>query len=99
METAETLFPVEDPLDRTVRVGENHYYRVVGVTERRTSAADIGGSLSTADFNRDAYIPFETDRVRFGKLLLSQRAGSWQAEKLEISRITVIVDNMEHGEA
>jgi putative ABC transport system permease protein len=95
-ETAEILFPVDDPLGQSVRVGENHYYRVIGVTERRTPSAGIGGSLAAQDYNRDVYIPFATDRVRFGKMVSYHRAGVWQVERLEISQITVSVDQMEH---
>jgi putative ABC transport system permease protein len=95
-ETAEVLFPLEDPLGRSVMVGESHYYKVIGITERRASSAGIGSSLSSQDYNRDVYIPFQTDRVRFGKMLLTMRAGSFQAEKLEISQITVAVDRMEN---
>src|SRR5262249_23570217 len=42
------------------------------------------------------YIPFTTDQVRFGKTLFSFRTGSRQAEKLEISQLTIAVDHMDH---
>jgi putative ABC transport system permease protein len=95
-ETAEILFPVDDPIGQSVRVGENHYYMVIGVTERRAPSAGVGSSLAAQDYNRDVYIPFATDRVRFGKLVTYHRAGTWQVEKLEISQITVAVDKMEN---
>jgi putative ABC transport system permease protein len=56
----------------------------------------VGGSLAAQDYNRDVYIPFATDRVRFGKLLMYYRAGTFQAEKLEISQVTISVDSMDH---
>jgi putative ABC transport system permease protein len=95
-ETAEKLFPVEDPLNKSVRVGESHFYKVVGVTDFRAPSAGVGSSLSAQDYNRDVYIPFRTDKVRFGKIIFTQKTGSYQAEKLEISQITVAVDTMEH---
>jgi putative ABC transport system permease protein len=95
-ETAERLFPVDDPIGRAVRIGEDHYYLVVGVTERRAPTTGVGSNLGGQDFNRDAYIPFATDKVRFGKVITYHRAGTWQFEKLEISQITVTVDKMEH---
>ena len=95
-EAAELLFPLEDPIGKSVLVGDSHYYRVIGVTEHRAPSAGIGGSLTAQDYNRDVYIPFETDRVRFGKLLITVRAGSFQFEKLEISQITVAVDGMQN---
>jgi putative ABC transport system permease protein len=95
-ETAEILFPIEDPIGRTVQVGERHDYLVIGVTSRRAPSAGIGSSLSAQDYNRDVYIPFNTDQVRFGKTLISWRPGSMQAEKLELSQLTIAVDQMEH---
>jgi putative ABC transport system permease protein len=95
-ETAATLFPVEDPIGKSVQVGESHYYRVVGITEFRSPTAGLGSSLAAQDYNRDVYIPFATDRVRFGKMVTYFRGGTYQAEKLEISQITVAVDAMEH---
>ncbi|MBI3462464.1 MAG: ABC transporter permease [Planctomycetes bacterium] len=94
-ESAETLFPFDDPIGRTIRIGESHYYLVIGVTERRAPSANIGSSLSAQDYNRDAYIPFATDRARFGELVTYQRGVSWEAEKLEMSQITVRVDREE----
>lgn len=95
-ETAETLFPFDDPIGRKVRVGEAHYYTVIGVTQRRAPSAGVGASLAPQDYNRDVYIPFVTDKVRFGRILTYFRAGTFQAEKLEISQITVAVDHLEH---
>jgi putative ABC transport system permease protein len=95
-ETAETLFPVEDPIGQSVVVGDRHFYTVIGVTERRAPSAGVGSSLSAQDYKRDVYIPFATDQARFGKLLIYFRTGSRQVEKLEVSQLTVAVDSMEH---
>src|SRR5207245_8293887 len=95
-EPAEILFPIEDPVGRSVCVGNTHYYRIVGVTERRAASAGIGGSQAAQDYNRDIYIPFQTDRVRFGEMLFYYRAGTFKMERLQISQITVAVDQMEH---
>ena len=95
-ELAETLFPIEDPVGKIVRVGDKDSYTVIGVTEHRAPSAGIGSSLSAQDFNRDAYIPFATDQARFGKILITFRTGSRQAEKLEVSQITVSIDDMAH---
>ena len=98
-ETAETLFPFEDPVGRSIHItsiGGGKIFEVIGVTERRAQSAGIGSSLSAQDYNRDVYVPFPTDRVRFGKIITYQRAGTWQSEKLEITQITVTVDEMQH---
>jgi putative ABC transport system permease protein len=94
-ETAELLFPLEDPVGQAVRIDENQFYRVVGVTERRGSTGSIGSSLVGTDYNRDVYIPFETDRVRNGTLLFYFKAGTRTVERLEVSQITVEVDSMD----
>ena len=44
-ETTEKLFPYENPLNQSVKLGTD-YYTVVGVTSKRASSAGIGGSLS-----------------------------------------------------
>jgi putative ABC transport system permease protein len=95
-ETAETLFPFDDPIGRSVLLGEDHEYRVIGVTERRAPSAGIGSSLAAQDYNKDAYIPFNTDRVRFGKRVIYSSTGTFNVEELEISQLTVAVDAMEH---
>jgi putative ABC transport system permease protein len=94
--TAETLFPYEDPVGKSVRVGETQFFRVVGVTESRAVSSGAGAAGATQDFNRDIYIPFTTDRARFGRLIINFKAGSFQAERLEISQITVLVDRTEN---
>jgi putative ABC transport system permease protein len=93
-EMADRLFPVEDPLGKSVRIADNHYYSVVGVIEHKViaSAAGAGGQ----DYNRDVYIPFQTDRVRFGPVLTQYKAGTIKLEKIEISQLTVVVDEMSH---
>jgi putative ABC transport system permease protein len=98
-ETADTLFPVEDPVGRSIRINENQYYVVVGVTEHKASSAGVGSSLSATEYNRDIYIPFATDRVRFGPILTYFKAGTYKAERIEISQLTVVVDKMENVKA
>jgi putative ABC transport system permease protein len=98
-ETAEILFPLEDPVGRTLFIADKDYFLVflvVGVTERRASSGNVGSSFSGQDYNRDVYIPFETDRVRFGSMLMSFKNGMFKAERLEVSQITVQVDRMEN---
>ena len=95
-EAAEILFPIEDPIGKSIHVGEIHDYTIIGVTEGRAPSAGIGSSLAAQDYNRDVYIPFSTDQVRFGKTLFTFRPGSFDAVTLEISQLTVSVDKMDH---
>lgn len=95
-EAANTLFPLDDPLGRTVGVGGEQNFVVIGVTEQKAPSAGVGGSLTSQDYNTDVYIPFNTDQSRFGKILYFRSAGTMQLERLEISQITVSVDSMEN---
>ncbi len=97
-EAAEKLFPIDNPVGQSVCVNEQFFFRVIGVTERKVPSAGVGNSLAAQDFNRDMYIPFATDQARFGKVLVYQRSGTYEREKLEISQLTIGVDRMEHVE-
>jgi putative ABC transport system permease protein len=95
-ETAELLFPFSEPIGKSIHVGEGHDYVVIGVTERRAQSAGVGSSLAAQDYNRDVYIPFATDKARFGKIISRRTAGGYEAEKIEISQITITVDRVEN---
>lgn len=89
-DTAQTLFPFEDPIGRSVQVGRD-FYVIIGVTASRVPSAGIGGSLSAQDFNKDVYIPLDTFKVRIGDTVVSATTGSRSAEKVELSQITLKV--------
>jgi putative ABC transport system permease protein len=92
---AEKLFPYGDPVGKTVRVGD-HYFLVVGVTSYKAPSAGTGSSLAAQDFNKDVYVPLTTDRARFGDIIENQKQGSFSAERIQLSQITVTVDSMEN---
>src|SRR5262249_52915106 len=75
---AEALFPGEDALGQSVRLGE-HFYRVVGVLAAGKSEGDV-------------IIPFRTARSRFGETVMIRQAGSRLAEKVEVSEAILVVD-------
>ena len=89
-ETAEKLFPYEDPLGQAIKLGSD-YYTVVGVTRKRESSAGIGGSMAAVDYNRDVYIPLNTCKLSFGERIIDNRSGSRQAEETQLTQITVQV--------
>jgi putative ABC transport system permease protein len=94
---ADVLFPGQDPVGRTVSLDDidgPREYRVVGVTEPKTLAG-LTDSGANADLNRVVFIPFATDRLRFGREIVTLRAGSFQVEKIEISQVTVTVARTE----
>lgn len=97
-DTAKRLFPYENPIGKTIWVG-SEFYVVIGQTKPRTASAAIGGSLDARDYNLDAYIPLKTLRHRVGDLVMKRVGGGqgWNfvGEMVELSQITVTVDNME----
>jgi putative ABC transport system permease protein len=93
-ETASILFPYEDPIDQSVKLGKD-YYKIIGVTKTRAASAAIGGSMSGQDYNKDVYIPLNTCRLRFGDRIISSRAGSTEAEETQLSQITVQLGSIE----
>ena len=80
---------------RPVDPGRRPRYRVVGVIESKAAVASLGG-LAAQDYNHDAYIPFASDHVRNGSVILTLKASSFQVEKLEVSQIALTVDRVEN---
>jgi putative ABC transport system permease protein len=97
-ETARHLFPYENPIGQSVRMGREIYV-VIGQTKPRTAAAAIGGSLDARDFNRDAYIPLDTFRKRIGDMVFVRRSGTFGGETVELSQITLTVSEVEDVDA
>ena len=95
-EVSEKLFPFGDPVGKSIRIGENHFYRIIGLTEQKAPSAGTGSSLAAQDFNRDVCIPLTTDRARFGEVLSTEKSGSYTVERIELSQITVAVDSMDN---
>jgi putative ABC transport system permease protein len=95
--TAETLFPTENPIGKSVTIenlGDLKAFIVIGVTEPKTLAT--GSEGGDQDFNKVVFIPFATDRVRIGRMLVSFKATGYQFEKIEVSQVTVTVDDVEN---
>ena len=89
---ADVLFPGQDPVGKGISLDEVEgpkQYRVIGVTEPKTLAGATEAGAN-ADLNRVVFIPFASDRLRFGRDLVTIRNG-FQIEKIEISQITVTV--------
>jgi len=91
---AEALFPYEDPLGQSVRIG-NYFYPVVGVLQPRTPTGGSGGSLAAEDYNNDVYIPLQTCRARFGAVVYLRSSGSRSGEKVELSQVTLTIADIE----
>jgi putative ABC transport system permease protein len=91
---AERLFRHEDPLGRTIYMPENmEFYRIVGVMQPRGASAAVGGSLDSQSFESDVYIPITTMETRFSDLVVTRRSGSFEAEEVQLTQITLQVDD------
>jgi putative ABC transport system permease protein len=91
---AERLFPFEDPLGQTVRLG-THFYVVVGVLGDRMATGGSGGSQAAEEFNNDVYIPIQTCKVRFGEKIYIRASGSRSGEQVELSQVTLTVADID----
>lgn len=89
---AHHLFPLTDPIGKTVLVNEVPFV-VVGVMQPRTPMAGIGGSLSAQDFARDIYVPITSFWRRLGDVIYIRRSGSRSGEIVELSQITFQVEH------
>ena len=92
-EVASKLFRYESPIGKSIQVASRISFRVVGVTQARNPSAGIGSSLAAQDYNMDVYIPLTTDRARIGEVLVNEEKGNFSAERLELSQITLQVED------
>jgi len=111
-EAGAELFPIDQPVGRSIRVDQD-YYQVIGVmrhTAHRASSGggggmmDLGGNGGGGGGALDAptamriYIPLTAARHRFGEILIRRSAGSFEAERVELHEATVQVGNQEEVE-
>ena len=87
-EVAEKLFPIEDPLGKSIKLGSD-YYTVIGVTRERGSTAAVGSSMAAQDYNKNVYIPLNTCKLRFGEKIIDTRPGSFSIEETQLSQVTL----------
>ena len=92
-EVAQRLFPGEKAVDKAIFVSNRFRFEVIGVIAKKQSSGGIGSSLTAADYNRDVYIPLTTDHNRFGKVLFQRKDGQSKTEKVELTQLTVRVNN------
>jgi putative ABC transport system permease protein len=80
---AQKLFPLHDPLEHTVRLG-NDVYEVVGVLRPRDPVRD---GKKVEIFDSDIYIPQQTCQARFGSRVVVRKPGAFIAEEVQVSEI------------
>jgi putative ABC transport system permease protein len=58
------FFPTEDPISKTIKVG-NQWLAIVGVLDERMISANSITKLGIRDYNMDIYIPLQTFLIRY----------------------------------
>lgn len=82
---ARTLFPVENPLNKMVKVADQ-WFEVIGIMENKALFTETVGELAARDLNNDIYIPLTTFLRRLTK---ENQLDS------EIKQITIQAENSE----
>jgi putative ABC transport system permease protein len=93
-EIAESLFPFNDPLGRTVVINKQDF-RIVGVVTERMPTGGTGGSQAAEEFNHDVYIPLSTSPRRFGEKVFLRASGSRSGEEVELHQVTLTISEMD----
>src|SRR5205807_4256955 len=89
---ARRLFPFDNPVGKTVRL-DSYFYEVIGVLKDRMPTGGTGGSQAAEVFDEDVYIPLQTGRVRLGERIVNRKPGSFTAEQVELSQVTLTVSD------
>ncbi len=98
---AERLFPIDQPVGRSVRIGSD-YYRVVGVIEGESgmpTGMPQNAGAPTKDLPQGVarpriYIPLSAAKDRFGEVLVKRSSGSFEAERVQLHEATVQVASL-----
>ena len=90
---ADALFPFDDPIEQTVRMGQ-HFYRVVGIMNERLRTGGTGGHAAE-EFNNDVYIPLQTCRVRYGERIIINQGGARSGEDVQLHQVTLTVSEID----
>ncbi|MEI9922129.1 MAG: ABC transporter permease [Bacteroidota bacterium] len=58
------FFPVDNPIGKSIKVGQ-HWLSIIGVLEERKISSSSVGKLGIRDFNMDVYTPLQTVLIRY----------------------------------
>ena len=89
------LFPIENPIGKTVKI-QGDYYTVVGVMEPGgfSNVAQNESGSSSASPNR-VLIPLTAAKHRFGETLIRRTGGSVESETVQLHEATLRVEDQE----
>jgi len=87
---ADTLFPFDEPVGQSIRLGTS-FYRVVGVLRGRLPEQATGSGAEAADPNNDVCIPLKTCKARFGERIVIRQPGRRSVDRAELHQIVLLV--------
>lgn len=94
-EVAQALFPIDNPLGKTIRI-DSDYYNIVGIMESE-GFSNLGqnqaGSSNSAPSR--IFIPFTSSKSRFGETTTRQTAGGVESETVELHEAIIQVEGQE----
>ena len=89
-EIVQVLFPLDDPLGKSVKVGSD-YYKVVGIMAGTSARIEAMGATQPQGGGNVVYIPLSAARSRFGEIIIDMRSGSRSIEQVQLHQLTVRV--------
>lgn len=92
---ARMLFPLENPNEQTVLVGDGDRYRVVGVLKEQGRTAGAGST----PYDECMFIPMMTSRRRFGDEITTRSGGSFSRERVELNEVKVMMPSSDEVSA
>ncbi len=94
-EVAQALFPIDNPLGKTIRI-DSDYYNIVGIMESE-GFSNLGqnqaGSSNSAPSR--IFIPFTSSKSRFGETTTRQTAGGVESETVELHEAIIQVEGQD----
>ena len=94
-EVAQQLFPIDNPLGKSVRI-DGDYYNIVGVMESE-GFSNLGqnqaGSSNAAPSR--IFMPITSSRTRFGETTTRQTAGGMESETVELHEAIIQIDSQD----
>ncbi|MEQ8956127.1 MAG: ABC transporter permease [Gammaproteobacteria bacterium] len=94
-EVARALFPIDNPLGKSVKI-DSDYYNIVGIMEPE-GFSNLGQNQAGASNSAAArvFIPFTSSKTRFGETLTRQTAGGMESETVQLHEAIIQLDDQE----
>jgi putative ABC transport system permease protein len=88
---ARQLFPFDDPIGQTLRVGSTGggtaVLTVIGVLEPTGLRAGSGSGMVTRDLDMDVYFPLSLAREVFGSVNVKRQAGTMERKQIDLTEV------------